>query len=384
MGTPSSFQPLSRLEFKEGRTPEFCNCTTLSASPKYLTQFVPSFSRYRKIAGGSTAILYPAVPDIVNKYNNEPPEVDDCAVARARSRTCQGRCTPVCSCSPTVNDTMVPTVPPLAWNYKGKEMNVDDPEDNLQIAKIGERVLHDVFDICTILPAGIKDGKLHVKLDEDGSERQLTVGQFRTVVETDVTPARNCGPSNVGGANAAANGTDTSNMGNVLPQPGEGSTGTGDAAGNVEPAGDNATGSSGRFNVECSDASAEVGGGYGQGGTNGSAAGTQPQPDNDGGTNDDGAQNTQLLQAVLAKMEAQVDEFGLFEEGADLVFHKRLVRLLHASRIHWVVRHFHVLIDTKGIASKDGSNIQVGKALRDRGCGQFFVVLRVYKPLLGV
>eukprot|EP00965_Chrysotila_dentata_P063968 2119440-Pleurochrysis_carterae.AAC.1 len=32
-----------------------------------------------------------------------------------------------------------------------------------------------------------------------------------------------------------------------------------------------------------------------------------------------------LLHAVLQKMEIQVDEFGLDEDGADLVLHKRLV-----------------------------------------------------------
>eukprot|EP00965_Chrysotila_dentata_P053743 1782887-Pleurochrysis_carterae.AAC.1 len=72
-------------------------------------------------------------------------------------------------------------------------MNVDDPEDNLQLAKIGDRAQHDVLDMCTILPDGIENGKMHVRLDEDGSERQLTVGQFRHVIEADAPPTRSDG-----------------------------------------------------------------------------------------------------------------------------------------------------------------------------------------------
>eukprot|EP00965_Chrysotila_dentata_P189355 6173276-Pleurochrysis_carterae.AAC.1 len=242
---------------------------------------------------------------------------------------------------------MVPVLPQLTWEYKGEETNDEEPEGNLQIAAIGDRVLHDVFDMCTILPAGLKDGKLHVKLDEDNSERQLTVGHFKTVIEADLLPAKKSVPSSDADcASVGANGNGDTGAVNPVPQPAEPDGNTGNGAAIKEPGANNEAGDN--------NGGGQGGGRNGQAGTQGSGDGTQPhQPSNDGGSGDDNnaAENTQLLQAVLAKMETQVDEFGLFEEGADLIFHKRLV-----------------MMDVKGIASKDGSSIKVGKAVRDRGC----------------
>eukprot|EP00965_Chrysotila_dentata_P254661 6211951-Pleurochrysis_carterae.AAC.5 len=256
----------------------------------------------------------------------------------------------------------------MAWAYEGQDVEPHSTAvENVQIAKVGDRVQHDVFDMCTILPGGLKDGKLSVRLDEDGSERELTAGHFQLVMELDTPSAHSAEQSTTGddanGTNGKSSGTGSvASMGAAVDgsEPtsaaggadNDGNAVTDERSANVGNAATAAGNESGMETVN--DGTCDTG-------TADNSTGKQGGHENGSNTDDQA-----LLEAVLAKMEAQVDEFGLYDEGADLVFHKRLV-----------------MIDTKGVTSKNGVYIQLGQAVRDRGCGHFFVVTRIYKPLLG-
>eukprot|EP00965_Chrysotila_dentata_P199547 6179450-Pleurochrysis_carterae.AAC.5 len=171
--------------------------------------------------------------------------------------------------------------------------------------------------MCAILSAGIEGGKVNVRLDEDGSERWLTVGHFHVVFVEGAPPeVGNEQPKSGGGAGTGVNSTSSASTGN-------------DAGEQVASA----------VNTDANDAGA----GDKQGGNNNS----DEADANAGGEGGTGGLRT-----------------NAFEDGAQ-----------SASEPN-------AMIDTKGVLSQESAKINVGNAVRDRACGQFFVVLRIYTALL--
>eukprot|EP00965_Chrysotila_dentata_P047622 1579391-Pleurochrysis_carterae.AAC.1 len=68
---------------------------------------------------------------------------------------------------------------PTTWAYEGEDRNSEDESSNIQFAKAGNTINHDIFDLRTLLPGPWPDGQFKVKVQEDDSIRLLTRCQFQ-------------------------------------------------------------------------------------------------------------------------------------------------------------------------------------------------------------